>query len=306
MINSIRRSLIAVSFYSEGVEEASGSNSPSSSQTSLVQPVTTPRRRASAVHEPQHVKRRSSGVHDAPPRRRANSESSSTSDGGGPLFTATTKTAAEDVPLPPPCTCPYFGDGEKTPRPQSDVVIVTERRQLSVPDKGLVLSNILRARSPGSAVVTWETPLLRRGSASYRTSVARSPTPVLRRAVTLRHHNGAGAAAVRTHHSRTSSVISRTSSRHGRILRLEQKATKVLGVVFFTFVVLWAPFFVLNLLPALCASCERHVDPAVVDLVTWLGYASSMVNPVFYTIFNKVFRQAFRKVLLCQYRRGSR
>ena len=108
---------------------------------------------------------------------------------------------------------------------------------------------------------------------------------------------------VRSHHSRNSSVMSRTSSRHGRIIRLEQKATKVLGVVFFTFVILWAPFFVLNLVPTVCgADCERNIHQSVFDCATWLGYASSMVNPIFYTIFNKVFRQAFKKVLLCQYK----
>lgn len=162
--------------------------------------------------------------------------------------------------------------------------------------------------------------------------------PMLRRAATLRHHNGTstkpskpiktdntstpcllmhygsgrGASnttsissrtgTIRSHHSRNSSVISRNSSRHGRIIRLEQKATKVLGVVFFTFVILWAPFFVLNLVPTVCADCERNIHHGVFDFVTWLGYASSMVNPIFYTIFNKVFRQAFKKVLLCRYR----
>lgn len=120
----------------------------------------------------------------------------------------------------------------------------------------------------------------------------RFPLPLLGRSST-----------VRTHHSRHSSVIthSRNSSRHGRIIRLEQKATKVLGVVFFTFVVLWAPFFVLNLIPATCPECEKKIALWVFDVVTWLGYASSMVNPIFYTIFNKVFRQAFKKVLMCQY-----
>lgn len=110
---------------------------------------------------------------------------------------------------------------------------------------------------------------------------------------------------VRSHHSRNSSVISRNSSRHGRIIRLEQKATKVLGVVFFTFVILWSPFFVLNLLPTVCAECEERISHWVFDVVTWLGYASSMVNPIFYTIFNKVFRQAFKKVLLCRYSNTS-
>lgn len=155
---------------------------------------------------------------------------------------------------------------------------------------------------------------------STRTTLLTSRPAPIRRAATMRAHNGAASISsrqssnssspcphryqttVRSHHSRTSSVVSRNSSRHGRIIRLEQKATKVLGVVFFTFVILWAPFFVLNLIPAVCPNCERQIDHKIFDLATWLGYASSMVNPIFYTIFNKVFRQAFKKVLLCRYR----
>lgn len=111
---------------------------------------------------------------------------------------------------------------------------------------------------------------------------------------------------IRSYQSYSSSLLSRNSSRHGRIIQLEQKATKVLGVVFFTFVILWSPFFILNLLPSICGDCEDHIEHWVFDTVTWLGYASSMVNPIFYTIFNKVFRQAFKKVLLCRYASSGR
>nr|AAS57919.1 type 2 serotonin receptor [Panulirus interruptus] len=87
-----------------------------------------------------------------------------------------------------------------------------------------------------------------------------------------------------------------SSKRHGRNIRMEQKATKVLGVVFFTFVLLWAPFFIANVL----ISCGAHIEGEMINLVTWLGYASSMVNPFFYTFFNKTFRQTFLKILKCQ------
>ncbi|XP_060839458.1 uncharacterized protein LOC132920798, partial [Rhopalosiphum padi] len=110
----------------------------------------------------------------------------------------------------------------------------------------------------------------------------------------------------RSNNANRSSVMIRNSYRHGRIIRLEQKATKVLGVVFFTFVFLWTPFFALNLLPSVCPNCEADISKGLIDLVTWLGYASSMVNPVFYTIFNKVFRQAFKRVLMCKYRGRSK
>uniref|UniRef100_A0A6P4FJ17 Uncharacterized protein LOC108052063 n=1 Tax=Drosophila rhopaloa TaxID=1041015 RepID=A0A6P4FJ17_DRORH len=194
--------------------------------------------------------------------------------------------------------------------------------------------------SKTASVVTWDSSRHRRRGSSFggvRTSLLLTPTKTatastsstpLRRSATLRSHQnmnyqGAGECGgkartttsspcmlqrqqtVRSHHSRNSSVISRNSSRHGRIIRLEQKATKVLGVVFFTFVILWSPFFVLNLLPTVCAECEERISHWVFDVVTWLGYASSMVNPIFYTIFNKVFRQAFKKVLLCRYSNTS-
>ncbi|KAK9888417.1 hypothetical protein WA026_000665 [Henosepilachna vigintioctopunctata] len=196
--------------------------------------------------------------------------------------------------------------------------------------------------SPSNVVVTWEPSKKnhRRGSSFGQTRISafpsngqRTPQP-LRRSVTLRYNGNAGGLkdrnknpsspcllqkycafssqptsatnrSIRSHHSRNSSVISRNSSRHGRIIRLEQKATKVLGVVFFTFVILWAPFFILNLLPTFCAECDKNIDNWVFQLVTWLGYASSMVNPIFYTIFNKVFRQAFKKVLTCKYRKTA-
>lgn len=173
--------------------------------------------------------------------------------------------------------------------------------------------------------VTWDSRRNNRRGSSFggaRTTLLAAPlksslsVSPIRRSVTLRYKNSLttssdlGASStpcliqksttIRSHHSRNSSVIVKNSSRHGRIIRLEQKATKVLGVVFFTFVILWAPFFVLNLLPTVCPECEAKINHAVFDFVTWLGYASSMVNPIFYTIFNKTFRQAFKKLLMCK------
>lgn len=271
--------------------------------------------------------------------------------------------------LPPPCTCPYFGDKPcAMVKPIEVKIITTSSNNFLTPEKNhhlndanqfISISNISISNTTSTSslpmaqsaltnnsrkysyskcnsVVTWDSRRYqRRGSSmsgSIRTTLAPTPSPhksalvgssPLRRSVTLRHNNNliagddqsmAGQKApsspcilqrtttIRSHHSRNSSVISRNSSRHGRIIRLEQKATKVLGVVFFTFVFLWAPFFVLNLLPTVCPDCESNIGQGVFDFVTWLGYASSMVNPIFYTIFNKVFRQAFKNVLLCRYK----
>lgn len=190
-----------------------------------------------------------------------------------------------------------------------EAVTPRRNRRGSFSSAGSTVRTMVLSNSNESSPATRKAPILR------RSATVRMPRKDLNHksdetqsGILLRYGSSPGitrATTVRSHHSRNSSVMSRTSSRHGRIIRLEQKATKVLGVVFFTFVILWAPFFVLNLVPSLCAECERNIDQGVFDFVTWLGYASSMVNPIFYTIFNKVFRQAFKKVLLCKYRSKS-
>ncbi|RVE52030.1 hypothetical protein evm_003308 [Chilo suppressalis] len=84
----------------------------------------------------------------------------------------------------------------------------------------------------------------------------------------------------------------------------EQKATKVLGLVFFTFVLCWAPFFLLNMLFASCPACI--VPEHVVDICLWLGYVSSTINPIIYTVFNRTFRGAFLRLLRCHCNRRGR
>ncbi|XP_063922816.1 5-hydroxytryptamine receptor 2A isoform X2 [Zophobas morio] len=84
----------------------------------------------------------------------------------------------------------------------------------------------------------------------------------------------------------------------------EQKASKVLGLVFFTFVLCWAPFFILNIIFAACPDCKVPEHVEVVCL--WLGYVSSTINPIIYTVFNKTFRAAFIRLLLCRCQRLSR
>lgn len=145
--------------------------------------------------------------------------------------------------------------------------------------------------------------LVRHGSNVDLPSSSSSPSSQKCRGVQRKRQ---AAQAQRSNNASRSSVMIRNSYRHGRIIQLEQKATKVLGVVFFTFVFLWTPFFALNLLPSVCPSCEANTNKGLIDLVTWLGYASSMVNPIFYTIFNKVFREAFKRVLMCKYRGRSK
>lgn len=79
----------------------------------------------------------------------------------------------------------------------------------------------------------------------------------------------------------------------------EQKASKVLGVVFAIFVICWAPFFIVNIMTVLCLQCE--FDPLLITSFVWLGYVSSTLNPIIYTMFNKTFKMTFVKLLKCEY-----
>uniref|UniRef100_A0A1A9UZY4 G-protein coupled receptors family 1 profile domain-containing protein n=1 Tax=Glossina austeni TaxID=7395 RepID=A0A1A9UZY4_GLOAU len=84
----------------------------------------------------------------------------------------------------------------------------------------------------------------------------------------------------------------------------EQKATKVLGLVFFTFVLCWSPFFILNIVFAACPDCE--VPGQIVNTCLWLGYVSSTINPIIYTVFNRTFRAVFIRLLKCNCKRTAR
>ncbi|KAK6111634.1 7 transmembrane receptor (rhodopsin family) protein [Brugia pahangi] len=74
----------------------------------------------------------------------------------------------------------------------------------------------------------------------------------------------------------------------------DQKARLTLGVIMGTFLMCWLPFFIVNVirsfLPALISDMQFKA-------VTWLGYANSTANPIIYTILNRDFRIAFKKIL---------
>ncbi|XP_029458737.1 5-hydroxytryptamine receptor 2A isoform X2 [Rhinatrema bivittatum] len=83
----------------------------------------------------------------------------------------------------------------------------------------------------------------------------------------------------------------------------EQKASKVLGIVFFLFVVMWCPFFITNVMAVICKeSCNEHIMGELLKVFVWIGYLSSAVNPLVYTLFNKTYRSAFSRYIQCRYK----
>lgn len=75
----------------------------------------------------------------------------------------------------------------------------------------------------------------------------------------------------------------------------EKRATLILGLIMGSFIACWLPFFFLYILTPACPTCE--IPSWAFALAFWLGYMNSALNPAIYTIFNKDFRRAFRRIL---------
>lgn len=95
--------------------------------------------------------------------------------------------------------------------------------------------------------------------------------------------------------------LSTMGKRSMQNLSNEQRASKVLGIVFMLFVVMWCPFFITNVTSVLCESCNVKLVERLLDIFVWVGYVSSGVNPLVYTLFNKTFRGAFTRYITCNF-----
>ncbi|MEE6482192.1 hypothetical protein FKM82_013176 [Ascaphus truei] len=76
------------------------------------------------------------------------------------------------------------------------------------------------------------------------------------------------------------------------------KASLTLGILLGMFFVAWLPFFVANVVQAVC-DC---VPPGLFDVLTWLGYFNSTMNPIIYPLFMRDFKRAMGKYLPCCHR----
>ncbi|XP_013875969.1 alpha-2B adrenergic receptor [Austrofundulus limnaeus] len=85
-------------------------------------------------------------------------------------------------------------------------------------------------------------------------------------------------------------------SRRKAMMNREKRFTFVLAVVMGVFVVCWFPFFFSYSLKAVCPNTCSIPDP-LFKFFFWIGYCNSCLNPVIYTIFNKDFRRAFKRIL---------
>ncbi|XP_032588545.1 dopamine receptor 1 isoform X2 [Drosophila mojavensis] len=74
----------------------------------------------------------------------------------------------------------------------------------------------------------------------------------------------------------------------------DHKAAVTVGVIMGVFLICWVPFFCVNITAAFCKTC---IGGQTFKILTWLGYSNSAFNPIIYSIFNKEFRDAFKRIL---------
>ncbi|XP_058793561.1 alpha-2A adrenergic receptor [Phymastichus coffea] len=75
----------------------------------------------------------------------------------------------------------------------------------------------------------------------------------------------------------------------------EKRATLILGLIMGSFIACWLPFFFLYIVKPMFPSFQ--IPDYAFAIAFWLGYMNSALNPVIYTVFNKDFRRAFRRIL---------
>lgn len=90
--------------------------------------------------------------------------------------------------------------------------------------------------------------------------------------------------------------------RNGHNYARDVKAAKTIAILIGLFVVCWGPFFAI----ILCYAYDQSfpVPLSLLNVIKWMEYTSSCLNPVIYTCLNRSYRRAFRK--LCQLFRRTR
>lgn len=92
--------------------------------------------------------------------------------------------------------------------------------------------------------------------------------------------------------------------RQRRALSSEIKAAKTLAIVMGAFILCWGPYIITLLVERSCPRCIPSSRlGTLARIVKWLHYSNSSLNPIIYTLLNRTFRDAFRRVLCRSCRR---
>lgn len=80
-------------------------------------------------------------------------------------------------------------------------------------------------------------------------------------------------------------------------MKREHKAAKTLGIIMGAFIICWLPFFTTYVTLTVCDEACKDFPETWVDILFWIGYFNSAINPVIYAYFNREFREAFKETI---------
>jgi uncharacterized membrane protein YgcG len=125
-------------------------------------------------------------------------------------------------------------------------------------------------------------------------SVCGQPSSTSSSPATTRRHRARGGSGGGSSSGGALAAAYRSASEH--------KAAITLGIIMGVFLFCWVPFFTINVIAAFCRGGDC-IPKIVFGVFTWLGYLNSTMNPVIYSVFNRQFRDAFKRVLNIRFRR---
>ncbi|CAL2050417.1 unnamed protein product [Caenorhabditis brenneri] len=101
---------------------------------------------------------------------------------------------------------------------------------------------------------------------------------------------------VKRHKNRKERIYRKSLQRKPKAISAakERRGVKVLGIILGCFTVCWAPFFTMYVLVQFCKECSPNAH--IEMFITWLGYSNSAMNPIIYTVFNRDYQIALKRL----------
>lgn len=99
----------------------------------------------------------------------------------------------------------------------------------------------------------------------------------------------------RNSHTEDESGHSTPTKRTINKMKREHKAAKTLGIIMGAFILCWLPFFLWYVSISMCDEC--YCPDIIVEILFWIGYFNSSLNPIIYAYFNREFREAFKETI---------